>query len=127
MPALDCGDVSRRGSGCGQARDAVDDLFAGALTVEPAGVAHGAKHQPRVGKLNTGGVGYPCRALLGTAMTAAVADVASVGPLLVSAGQQRSDRVEQVDLVVFQREQVVAAGGDDRRGGWLCRYARRRR
>src|SRR5262249_4623528 len=50
-------------------------------------------------------------------MPTGVADVASVGPLLVSAGQQRLDRVEQVDLVVFHREQVVAAGGDDRRGG----------
>jgi hypothetical protein len=61
--ALACGDVSGPGGLDGQAGNAVADLLAGALAVQPAGVAHGAEHLRSVGEIDAGGGGDACGAL----------------------------------------------------------------
>ena len=88
MSTLVRGNVGRAGEVGRQAGDAVHDLLAGTLPVQPAGMTHGAKHLRGVGKVDTGSGGDAYRALLGAAVTAANADVGVLGPLGVGAGKQ---------------------------------------
>ena len=79
MSSLVDGDVGRSGGVGGQAGDAVDDLFGGALAVEAAAVAHGAKYLRGVREIDTVGGGQTYGAVFGAAVSTIDAVVAAVG------------------------------------------------
>ncbi len=98
--------------GC-QVRNAVHDFFAGALSVQSAGVADDPEDLRGAGEDDAGGGHDVQQAVFGAAVTPFA--LPGAGRLLV--GQPVDDRGSQRRLVAFDGHHVAGAGVVEQRGG----------